>query len=144
MGLGLATHQCTNTSGHQAFLVAQHGPSVNPTAGHQCEHTSHTTTVLENNAIPVAILAIHNGALSHMGETTKGTLQNDFLFIRATDVVGTIANLTTITSWNAPYLRDHQQIVMTFVFQHATSLQDASLVGLALEQLMMRTLNDIR
>ena len=144
MFLGLAVDQCTDTGGHQAFLVAQHRPSVNPPAGHQHRHTAYAPTVLEDDAVPVAILTIYDGALSHMGESTKGTLQDDALLVRAADIVGTIAHLTTVTAGNAPHLRNHQQVVVTLVLQHPAAFQDSRLVSLALEQLMVRTLDDIR
>ena len=143
VALWLSRLHHTHTVGNTAFLIAQQGPSVNPTAGHQRGNTAHTATVLEDNGIPVAILTVDNGTLSDIGETAKVGFQDDVLLIRSTDVVGTVADLTAVTTRDTPYLRDHQQVIAPLVLQHATALQNARFVSLTLEQLVVGALDDV-
>ena len=97
--LGLTVLQGTDGIGHFTILIAQHGPAVDPATGHQGEHTPHTTTILEDDAIPVAILGIDDGSLGFVRETAKLTFKDHLLLPRAMDVIGTIAHLTAVTTW---------------------------------------------
>ncbi len=108
--------------GHFAVAVAQHGPSVNPTAGRQCEHTAHTATVLEDYTVPVAVGTVDDGALPHVGESGEVVFQYLFLLVRAGNVVGTVAQLTALAATRPRY---HQQIVLAVVLYHAAALQQS-------------------
>ena len=55
--LRLSADEGTHGVRHLAVLVAQHRPAVDPAAGHDSEHTPYSTTILENDAVPVGRLS---------------------------------------------------------------------------------------
>ena len=138
----LTTDKWTHPFGNASLFVAQHGPAVNPSTRHQCEHTSHSSAILEDNAVPVAILRIDDGALTHIGEAAKVAFQDNLFFVGATNIVGTVADLATMTSGSKD-VADHQEIVFSAMLDHPAAFQQSSFVGLAFEELGVRTLNDV-
>ena len=98
-GLWFAVLQRTHCIGHLAVLIAQHRPAIDPTTGHQGEHTTHTPAILEDDTIPVTVLCINDGALGFVGETTELAFENHLLLPRTVDIVGTITHLTAMTTW---------------------------------------------
>ena len=142
MLLRFAADECTHPFRYAALLVAQHGPAVNPAAGRQRQYTAYAATVLEHDTIPVAIGRVDDGALSQMRESAKVRLQDDLFLVRSTDVVGTVAHLTAMTSRRID-VGNHQEVVASVVFNHARALQQSTLVGLALEELVVRPLDDV-
>ena len=133
----LSAYQRSHAQGYPTFLIAQHGPSVNPSTGHQREHTSHTAAVLENDAIPIAILSVDNGALPHMRESTEICFQNSLLLVWSVNVVGPVAHLPSMPS-GRKHVRNHQQIVFPVVLYHSAALQKSSFIAFALKQLAVR------
>ena len=118
---GFTTLQGTHGVGHLPVLIAQHGPTVDPATRHDGEHTAHTTAVLEDDAVPIAILCVDDGTLSLVAEATKLALENDLLFPRTMDVVGTIAHLTTVLAGGVD-VGDHEQIILAVVLDDARAL----------------------
>ena len=80
--------------------------SVLPGTWLQREHSAHTTTVLEYDAIPVAILIIYDRTLSHAVESGKLRFQNHLLFVKTRYLISTIAHFTTRMSL---WPRNHQE-----------------------------------
>ena len=59
------------------------------------------------------------------------------------NVVGTVAHLAAMASGSIG-VRYHQQVVFAVVLNHATAFQQSLLVFLALENLLVGSLDDIR
>ena len=116
--LRLTTLQRAHLVRHLAILIAQHGPAVDPATRHHGEHTAHTTTILEDDAIPVALLRVDDGTLSFVREASELTFEDDLLLPRTMDIVSTIAHLTAMTTRGID-VRDHQQIVFAVVLDDA-------------------------
>ena len=117
--------------GHLSILVAQYGPSVNPPAGHQHRHASHASAVLEKDTVPSAFAVVHDGSLCHpAAKSAKGALKDYLFLIRAVNAVCAVAHLSAYAS-RGP--RNHQQIVLASVLDHAAAFQEASFCGVALE-----------
>ena len=73
-GLRLSAYERTHLIGHLTVFVAQHRPTVNPTTRHHREYTTHATTVLEDDTIPVARGGIDNRSLGLVRESTEFAL----------------------------------------------------------------------
>ena len=131
----------THSRRHFTVLVAQHGPAVNPADGRDGEHTAHTATVLEHDAVPVALLGVDDSTLSQIREATELTLQDDVLLPRAVQVLCAVAHLTAMLA-GAVRLADELGIVSSVVLHDAGSLQQAALIGLTLEVVAQRTFDD--
>ena len=123
--------------GNLSFFIAEHWPSVDPSAGHEQRHAADGATVLEDDAIPVAPLRVDDGSLSRVAESAEGSLENNILLIRSFGFVGTIAHFAAMAAWCID-LRNHQQVVATLKLDHTRTLQQASLLSFALEGMAVR------
>ena len=94
--LRLSAHKRTHLVGHLTVFVAQHRPSVDPATRHHRKHSTHTISILEDDAIPVARRGVDNRSLSLVGETAELTLQDYLLLIGSVDIISTIAHFTTV------------------------------------------------
>ena len=90
----ITQHRLLHLGRNIALFIDQYRPSVLPGTWFQREHSAHSTTVLEYDAIPVAILIINNRTLSHAVESSKLCFQNHLLFVRTRNLIGTIAYFT--------------------------------------------------
>ena len=115
---GFAVQHRAHHVGHASLLVAQHWPSVDPAAGHQREQTPHTAPVLEDDAIPVAVLRVDDGALSDVALTGEVALEDDLFLIGTMNVVGPVAHLAAMAPWGVG-VRNHEQVVLAVVLDHA-------------------------
>ena len=140
--LGLIALIGAHGLGHLAIFIANHRPAVDPAHGRDCKYAPYPTTILEDDAIPVAILTIDDGALSHVGESTKIALQDNRLLPRSLKVVGTVAHLTAMTT-RGKDMTNHKQIVTSIMLDDAATFQEPRLVGLTLEHLAVSTLDNI-
>ena len=127
---------------HVAFLVANHGPAVEPANGRNREDTPYAATVLEDDAVPVAVLCIYDGALADIAEVAEVGLQDHTLLIGTVDVIGAIADLATMVAWGED-MANHQQVVAPVVLHHTAAFKQSALVGLTLEELHMAAFDDI-
>ena len=130
----VAQHRLLHLGRNIALLICQHWPSVLPGTWLQREHSAHTTTVLEYDAIPVAILIIYNRTLSHAVESGKLRLQNHLFFVRTRYLICTITNLTTrVSLWP----RYHQKIILAVVLDHAGTFEQTRFISITLKEFTM-------
>ena len=54
-----------------ALDIAQHRPSVDPSAGHECKHATYTTAILKDDAVPVAVIGVNDSPLSDVRKTAE-------------------------------------------------------------------------
>ena len=120
---------------HIALLISQDRPSVLPGTRLQGRHSAYTATILEDKAIPFAVRCIHDGALSYSTEAGKLGLQDNLLLVWTIDMVCTIANLTTRMSLDKT--RNHQEIILAIMLNHARTLQQTGLLGITLKKLAL-------
>ena len=85
--------------GHLSVFITKHRPAVDPAAGHHCQHAAHATTILEDDAVPVATGTVDDGSLCLIAEAAELTLEDDLFLVGAVDIVGTIAHLPTVLAW---------------------------------------------
>ena len=137
----VAQHRLLHLGRNISLLIGQHRPSVLPGTWLQREHSAHTTTVLEYDAIPVAILIIYNRTLSYAIESGKLRFQNHLLFVRALNVICTITNLTTRMSL---WPRNHQEIILAVVLDHAGAFEQTRFISITLKEFTMAARHHFR
>ena len=123
--------------GNLSFFIAEHRPSVDPSAGHEQRHAADGATILEDDAIPVAPLRVDDGSLSRVAESAKGSLKDDILLIRSFGFVGTVAHFAAMAAWCID-LRNHQQVVTTLKLDHSRTFKQTCLISFALEGMAVR------
>ena len=89
-----ALHRLVHHERHLAVHVAEHRPSVGPAARHEQRHAAYGSAVLKDEAIPVAVSVVNDGALSGIGEAGKVVFKYHLLLIRSGYLVGTVAQLS--------------------------------------------------
>ena len=137
----VAQHRLGHRERHISIRIPKHRPSIFPSAWLQGEHSSHSPSVLEDDAIPFAIRSIDNGTLSDTAIASELGLQDDLLLISSPDMIGTITDFTARMS---PRPRNHQEVVLAIMLDHARTLQQVFLLGISLKEATMATFHHCR
>ena len=139
--IGINRSVGTQGSRHLTILVAQLGPSVNPADRRDGEHAAHAVAVLEHDAVPVALLGIDDGALCQIAKSAEVRLQNSVLLPGAVQVLRAVAHLAAMTAGRID-MRYELCVVSAVVLDDTCALQQSALVGLTLEVVTQRALDD--
>ena len=139
--IGINCSVGTQGGGHLTILVAQLRPPVNPADRRDGEHTAHAVTVLEHDAVPVALLGIDDGALCQIAKAAEVRLQDSILLPCAIQVLRAVAHLAAMTA-RCIDMRYELCVVSAVVLDDTCAFQQSALVGLALEVVTQRALDN--